>query len=265
MPDLIDCKSLLIIGSMKTSESVRIWAPLFAALCLGLAAVDVFDKAHPIQPIVSALLVLASAPWSLPWFTQLVQSLKVGGVELNFREQVQQKLDEQQQKIDEQGRTVAAVAEHGVGGGGGGGSIAVLAVSHASKAAPDRGSSALIGGAAEQDDSDPNKGQFGGKAVAGGWRLSADVKRFPGSERLFMIHAVVAGSDALKPLVEGTEVVFYLHPTFSPRLARRAVKGGVAVMDCVAWGAFTLGVVVEEIRLELDLGSVAGVPTGFVV
>ena len=88
---------------------------IFAVLCLVLASVDLLDKDHPVHPIVIGLIALATAPWSLPWFAGLVQTFKVGSVELNFRAEVQQKIEEQQKKIDDQDRTVAAVAELGVG------------------------------------------------------------------------------------------------------------------------------------------------------
>ncbi len=64
-------------------------------------------------------------------------------------------------------------------------------------------------------------------------------------------------------------VRFYLHPTFRRRIRESHVDAtGQAVIDLVAWGAFTLGAVVKlkdnEVRLELDLAQdVPDAPAAF--
>src|ERR1700730_2443840 len=89
------------------SPFAKAWPLLFALLCLALAAAGF--QAHRVNTTLIGLVALATAPWSLPWFANLVQSLKVGGMELNFRQQVEQKIT----ALDIQGKEVAAkVDEH---------------------------------------------------------------------------------------------------------------------------------------------------------
>ena len=103
-------------AGQASALAARIWPPLFAFFCVALALADIFHfKNVAVRPIALALVVLASAPWSLPWFAGLVQSLKVGDVTLNFRE-LQQKVAQQQKTIEEQQNIVGSVAEVGVGG-----------------------------------------------------------------------------------------------------------------------------------------------------
>jgi hypothetical protein len=240
----------------------KAWPLLFALLCLALAAEDL--RGRHIDPIVIGLIALATAPWSLPWFASLVQTLKVGSMELNFRQQIEQKIDDHE-------KAVAAALSSGIGRPnlGSTGEPDSSGLSHAVPAAPDRGhpSSADMPADAVTDPEDPNKGEFGGKPLANGRKLFADVKPFPGSSDLFRIRASVVSVDPTRPLIDDTTVTFYLHYTFPQRENRQLVKNGVATLECVAWGAFTLGVVVQEAqdtRLELDLSKdVPDAPVAF--
>jgi hypothetical protein len=81
------------------------WPLVFSVLCLLLVAVDFF---HHVSSTVIGLLALASAPWSLPRIAELIQTLKVGTVELNFRQHIEQKIDEGQ-------KAVAAALSSGIG------------------------------------------------------------------------------------------------------------------------------------------------------
>src|SRR6266849_2054351 len=211
------------------SPLAKAWPFLFALLCLALAAADF--QGHHVNPTLIGLIALATAPWSLPWFANLVQSLKVGGMELNFRQQIEQKitaLDNQGKevaaKVDEHAEAFAAALSSGIGRPrevASGNLEMSEAVSHSVAAAPDRGEPASPAAAVPPpsdslplDPEDPNKNQFGGKPVANGRKLSAVVKAFPGSTDLFVVSASVVSTDATKPLTDDTPVTFYLHDSF---------------------------------------------------
>jgi hypothetical protein len=238
------------------------WTPLFAFLCLFLVALDLAGR-H-VSSTVIALLALATAPWSLPWFAQLVQSLKVGSMELNFREHIE--------KLDEGQKAVAAALSAGIGspGSASSGISPISGLSHAIPAAPDRGDSGGedAGASFVSDPDDPNKNQFGGKPVASGRKLAAQVKPFPGSTELFVIRASVTSIDPTRPLFDDTPVIFYLHDSFAQKENRKLAKNGAATIECVSRGAFTMGAVVEEVQeipLELDLAKdVPDAPMAFV-
>jgi hypothetical protein len=237
------------------------WPLVFSILCLVLVAVDFF---HHVSSTVIGLLALASAPWSLPRIAELIQTLKVGTVELNFRQHIEQKIDEGQ-------KAVAAALSSGIGDPTLPSAVgpAPSGFSHSTSAAPDRGESFAPGTIeAPPDAEDANKNQFGGKPMASGRKLSAQVKPFPGSTQLFLIRASVASIDPSRPLVDDTPVTFYLHQSFNQKEIRKLVKNGAATIEIVSWGAFTMGAVVEEaenVPLELDLAKdVPDAPLAFV-
>jgi hypothetical protein len=104
---------------------------------------------------------------------------------------------------------------------------------------------------------DPNKGRFGGEDEKDGFKLTAT---FVGAEdaRLVNIKLAVFGTE--RPLTQ--KVRFFLHPTFpSPELTVNPVEG-VAAMDTLAYGGFTVGAWIEDTKtlLELDLSRIAGAP-----
>jgi hypothetical protein len=239
----------------------KTWPLVFSVLCLALVAVDF---KHHVSSTVIGLLALASAPWSLPWFADLVQSLKVGTMELNFRQHIEQKIDEQQ-------KAVAAALSSGIGNPGPASSSGPGAsgLSHAILAAPDRGDTETPDAVESMSDmEDPNKGQFGGRPLANGRKLSAQVKPFPGSTELFLIHASVSSVDPTRPLIDDTPVIFYLHDSFAQKENQKLVKNGKASLDFVSRGAFTMGAVVQEendVPLELDLAKdVPDAPLAFI-
>ena len=244
------------------------WALLFALLCLGLAARDLFGS-H-VNSTAIGLLALATAPWSLPWLADILQSLKVGGMELNFRQHIEQKVE----SLSEAQKATAAALSVGIGSPGSAsssnGGTQISGLSHASLVAPDRGDggSEDAGASLVPGPDDTNKNQFGGKPVANGRKLSAQVQPFPGSTELFVIQAAVVSIDSARPLFDDTPVIFYLHDSFAQKQNRKLAKNGSATIECVSRGAFTMGAVVEEaqeVSLELDLAKdVPDAPMAFV-
>ena len=245
-------------AGQASALAARIWPPLFAFLCVALAVADIFHfKNMAVRPIALALVALATAPWSLPWFAGLVQSFKVGDVTLNFRE-LQQKVDQQQRIIEEQQNIVGSVAEVGVGGTAAAAEGPVgPGKSYAGTAAPDRGSGGMAEVSAPEEDSTS-------KPEGAGRKLSAEVKPFPGSATLFAIHASVATTDPAKPLLDNTRVTFGL-PTFATTEVEKTVKNGAATLDCLARGPFILSADLGEVVLKLDLArDIPYLPAGFV-
>ena len=110
---------------------------------------------------------------------------------------------------------------------------------------------------------DPWKGVFGGRAEDNGRRLRASVRE-AGTEGWYTIRLVVESVSARRPLESA--VRFYLHDTF--RNSRPVVPvgpNGRAELRLLAWGAFTVGAVVDDgaTRLELDLADLESAPQTF--
>lgn len=110
---------------------------------------------------------------------------------------------------------------------------------------------------------DPNKGSFGGSATRSGRRLSATVS--VQGQAYYRVRLTVEAVGNAPPLTSA--VTFYTHTSF-PRdwwRMRVAPKGGVARVSFWVWGAFTVGAVVENeaLPLELDLAELRGAPRGF--
>ena len=230
------------------------------AFTLLFAAMAGFHQFYAkLDPIVIALILLASLPWALPLLAPLVSSLKVGGLELVFREMKEQ-IAETKQVAE------AAVSALVTGVGRAPGSAPAMAAGGRASAldelvAHDAARMPRMGPASEEHEpedgeaSDPNRGSFGGKAETGGRKLSAEVRAMPGSTDVFLVHLWVAATDGGRPLRDGTAVTFHLHPSFAQNAVTVAAKAGVAALDRMAWGAFTVGVEVEGVRLELNLAT----------
>jgi hypothetical protein len=235
---------------MFTKQEVG--AGLFTVLCLGLAAVEYY-RTKPFDQQFVALVFVAVLPWALPWLSTLFKSVKVGGMELDFREL--------EAKIQETREATKALAE-GVG------------MQEAIPTKPDGSQGKSLGTAEAGDFGGPDQPvpivgpserpveDFGNHPVVGSRRLSATVKPFLGSDELFMFHAWVESTDWSKPLPEGTTVTFHL-PTFQPPMALVKAVGGLAAIDRVARGSFTIGAEVDGVRLGLPLNSVPGLPERF--
>jgi hypothetical protein len=112
--------------------------------------------------------------------------------------------------------------------------------------------------------SDPNKGRFGGSASANGRVLSAKVEPVPFSTDLFRVRMTVEAEEGAAQPLEG-EVQFHLHPTFRDPAPTVPVENGRAVLEVLAYGAFTVGAVCDggRTQLELDLAELPDAPAVF--
>jgi hypothetical protein len=104
---------------------------------------------------------------------------------------------------------------------------------------------------------DPRKGMFGGSPVDAttGRQLSAVVLPSGTSKTLFSVHLEVKATPGAPELAD--VVVFYLHNTFRPSEVAVEVVHGKAVLNLVAYGAFTVGAITADgAELELDLVTI---------
>jgi hypothetical protein len=110
---------------------------------------------------------------------------------------------------------------------------------------------------------DFQKSQWGESPIANGRQLSARVDRIPGSSNLFKVALTVASQNPANPLTGNVE--FHLHPSFRPSKQIVAAANGVAELELVAWGAFTVGAVADNgmTELELDLATLTDAPQEF--
>jgi uncharacterized integral membrane protein len=115
------------------------------------------------------------------------------------------------------------------------------------------------------DQSDPWKGRFGGQSVSNDRQLVAEVKPFAQRTGLYSIRLTVSSLHPdTNPL--GGAVQFFLHPTFNnPTPIVTVGTSGVAELNLKAWGAFTVGAVVDNgvTKLELDLSQLQSAPMDF--
>ncbi|MCK1384285.1 FRG domain-containing protein [Bradyrhizobium sp. 21] len=110
--------------------------------------------------------------------------------------------------------------------------------------------------------SDPQKGQWGGKKTRCGWTVSAKII---GTDTEWVrIELVVSAERGQQKSLSG-HVVFHLHDTFPKSTLREPVKNGEAVLRFWTYGAFTVGVLIEqdETQLEIDLVDIPGAPAEF--
>jgi hypothetical protein len=104
-------------------------------------------------------------------------------------------------------------------------------------------------------DDDPQKGKWGGSPRANGRVLTGRVTAVPTGDEWFKVELTVQSEDPAKPLTG--EVVFHLHPTCKPCERSVPVAAGVARLEMLAWGAFTVGAEADggATKLELDLAT----------
>jgi hypothetical protein len=109
---------------------------------------------------------------------------------------------------------------------------------------------------------DPQKGQWGGLSSANGWRVSAEVTTL--AEDWFDIRITVQAAPGSKKSLQG-HVTFHLHDSFAKHERHVPVRSGRATLGVEAYGAFTVGVVVEQdgTELELDLAELPHAPQRF--
>lgn len=113
------------------------------------------------------------------------------------------------------------------------------------------------------DGDDPQKGQWGGLEVSNDRRISAAVAPLQSTPDWYAVKLHVSSTDPNHPL--RGEVRFHLHPTFKNPRPVVSVRDGKALLQLVAWGAFTVGAETDDgqTKLELDLATVPDAPAEF--
>lgn len=113
------------------------------------------------------------------------------------------------------------------------------------------------------DNDDPQKGRFGGNSERNGLKISANVWQSTHSERFFEVLIRVESIDGSKTLTG--RVYFYLHNTFRRPIRIVEACNGFAELNLLSYGAFTVGVLVEDdgTLLELDLSQDVRFPKSF--
>lgn len=108
---------------------------------------------------------------------------------------------------------------------------------------------------------DPQKGQWGGLSARNGWTASAKVTEI--DKNWYDITLSVVGTKGKKPLTG--KVKFHLHDTFAQPVQEVKVVKGKATLKASAYGAFTVGMLIESdgTMLELDLAEVETAPRRF--
>ena len=111
---------------------------------------------------------------------------------------------------------------------------------------------------------DPRKGKFGGKREDENFKITVDKIPDPSIKGWYNLTYIVSAKDPSRKKLEG-EVVFHLHPTFKPDVETVKVINGVAKLNRIAWGAFTIGVEILSTgsKLELDLSEEPDLPDDF--
>lgn len=110
---------------------------------------------------------------------------------------------------------------------------------------------------------DPQKDKWGGKPIAKGRELYAEVKKL-GESGYYSIDLIVQSLNPKGNPLTGF-VAFHLHPSFAnPNPVINVVKGK-ATLNLTAYGSFTVGAVCDngQTKLEIDLEKIAGVDDNF--
>ena len=109
---------------------------------------------------------------------------------------------------------------------------------------------------------DPNKLKWGGKAVVGNRKLTADFNEL--SLGHYMVTCKVESTQPnVDPLMG--EVIFHIDPTFPNPNQVVSVQNGKATLSLLCYGSFTVGAECDnrQTRLELDLAELPDVPQRF--
>ena len=111
------------------------------------------------------------------------------------------------------------------------------------------------------DPDDPQKYRWGEKSEREGWKLSAKVDP-DSSDQWFRVVLSVSGA-AGKKLT--SPVTFHLHDTFERSVREIKPKNGEAELKLWSYGAFTVGAVIvdDKVALELDLANLPDAPKKF--
>lgn len=110
---------------------------------------------------------------------------------------------------------------------------------------------------------DPWKDQFGGSPERNGYRLVLRSWKQSNDPDFLALDVAVLTEDERLVQRRG-KVRFFLHPTFNPITQDAVWQDGVAAFTCYAFGAFTLGALVDDgTKLELDLATDVRLPQLF--
>lgn len=231
----------------STIEMIRIaFYYLLAMISIGLAVFRVFSQDEVYQRVdYQTLLFFAAAAIFI--LLERVKKINIGkdGIEAEFVEKFKD--------IQEIVRENTSVIASGIGGKQ---KIQSKGVSKALTNANLINKEIL-------DPTDPQKGRFGGKSVNNERKISASVipsKSSPGNYKIKLKVESTNSSNRLQG-----NVVFYLHNTFTQNERYVKVQGGVAELDLIAYGAFTVGAVADNgnTLLELDLSQDEDFPYEF--
>jgi hypothetical protein len=115
-----------------------------------------------------------------------------------------------------------------------------------------------------EDLDDPCKGEFGGSREDENFKISVDKIPDSSIKGWYNLTFKVVAKNPSKIKLEG-QVRFHLHPTFKPDVETVEVVNGIAKLNKIAWGAFTIGVEILNTgaKLELDLMDEPDLPDDF--
>lgn len=103
---------------------------------------------------------------------------------------------------------------------------------------------------------DPVMDTWEGSEVAGGKRIYATVTPSVTHEDFFLVRLTVCDTDPRTATPLSGDVVFHLHPTFGNKPRKAKVQQAQAVLELLAWGAFTVGAqTADGAKLKLDLST----------
>ena len=190
--------------------------------------------------------------------------LGVAGVLLLFRDvksiswgdkkvelgQLREALERKERELAVANESVSSAIAHGIGG-------------RAGRLSGPAAMSFTAPGAPIADPDDPQKGRWGGSSTRNGRKLSGRVTPLQGNKDWYAVRLEVRSIDPRNPLTG--DVVFHLHPTFQNSENVVPVRDGIGTLSLVAWGAFTVGAVVDQgaTTLELDLQDIEDAPDEF--
>jgi hypothetical protein len=196
------------------------------------------------------LLLLAVVPWLAP----IIKSIEVPGIgKVEFKEIKEELADlrGKQELTEETAKNAKETAETAK-------SAAILGIGKKAESAVEEplADEALSdeGDLPVNDPEDPQNGRWGGQEEDKGRRISAQIERITGNDRLRRIIIKVESINPEQNPLSGS-VLFHLHPTFANSDPTVSVVNGQATLILVAWGVFTVGAEADggKTRLELNL------------
>ncbi len=104
---------------------------------------------------------------------------------------------------------------------------------------------------------DTQKGKWGGQRENGGWKVfvKGPITPLSSDPDYFRVCLNVVSTDPERKPLTG-RVSFYLHDTFRPEVETVMASNGIADLEIVSYGAFTVGVECEDgTPLEIDLAD----------